>query len=179
MSSGSRRRKALSLISPHSTAWSFRTNPRKAWGCAFPDVSARTSRRASPPGCPSFLPPLPKEQSPRNRSLTQHWSLGLSKIFRSQYIDMIQKNPLDRRLLRIEHRGRTIAAADSLHEILEAFRLFRPQSFLVCDVFLDSHCNGVDSSRIWGRLIGHPNGLLSVEPTPRWVHSAAVQRFSD
>ena len=74
---------------------------------------------------------------------------------------------LTRRLLRIEHRGRTIAAAESLHEILDALRLFRPRSFVVCDVFVDTASDGVESSRMWGRLISHPNGLLSAEPMPR------------
>lgn len=71
---------------------------------------------------------------------------------------------LNRRFLRIEHRGRTIAAADSLHEIAEAFRLFRPRAFFVCDVVLDDPRGQCNDARIWGRIIGHPNGLLSVEP---------------
>ncbi|MGZ3355293.1 MAG: hypothetical protein ACXVBO_10620 [Isosphaeraceae bacterium] len=69
-----------------------------------------------------------------------------------------------RQFLRIEHRGRTIAAADSLHEIAEAFRLFRPRAYFVCDVVVDTHRGGCDDARIWGRIVGHPNGMLSVEP---------------
>src|SRR5271157_4896783 len=71
---------------------------------------------------------------------------------------------LSRQFLRIEHRGRTIAAADSLHEIAEAFRQFRPRAFFVCDVVVDTHRGGSDDARIWGRIVGHPNGMLSVEP---------------
>ena len=71
---------------------------------------------------------------------------------------------LNRRLLRIEYRGRTIAAADSLHEIAEAFRLFRPRAFFICDVVVDTRRGECDDARIWGRIVGHPNGMLSVEP---------------
>ncbi len=71
------------------------------------------------------------------------------------------------RLLRIEHRGTTIAASDSLNDIAEAFLLFRPRAYFVCEVFVDDPRGDCDNSRIWGRLIGHPTGVLSVEPTPR------------
>ena len=71
---------------------------------------------------------------------------------------------LSRQFLRIEHRGRTIAAADSLNEIAEALRLFQPHAYFVCDVVVDTHRGGCDDARIWGRIVGHPNGVLSVEP---------------
>ena len=87
---------------------------------------------------------------------------------------------LNRRLLRIEYRGRTIAAADSLHEIAEAFWLFRPRAFFICDVVVDTRRGECDDARIWGRILGHPNGMLSVEarpimsPSPRTARSLAL-----
>ncbi len=76
----------------------------------------------------------------------------------------MQQTLLSRQFLRIEYRGRTIAAADSLHEIAEALRLFRPRAYFVCDVVVDTHRGECDDARIWGRIIGHFNGMLSVEP---------------
>jgi hypothetical protein len=29
---------------------------------------------------------------------------------------------------------------------------------------VNTHRGGCDDARIWGRIIGHPNGMLSVEP---------------
>ncbi len=72
-----------------------------------------------------------------------------------------------RRLLRIELRCKAIAAADSLHEIAEAFRLFRPRASFICDIVINTDRGKCDDARIWGRIIGHPNGMLSVEPDPR------------
>jgi len=39
-----------------------------------------------------------------------------------------------------------------------------PRAYFVCNVVVDTHYGGCDDARIWGRIIGHPNGMLSVEP---------------
>ena len=71
---------------------------------------------------------------------------------------------MSRQFLRVEYRGRTIAAADSLHEIIEAFRLFRPRNHFICDIVVNV-CHGEDGqAQVWGRIIGYPNGMLCVEP---------------
>lgn len=75
--------------------------------------------------------------------------------------------PTGRSLLRIEHRGRTIAASDSLDDLLRAFQRLHRGTFFVCDVFVDRRGQAHDPGRRWGRLVGYPNGIFSAEPAPR------------
>jgi hypothetical protein len=77
------------------------------------------------------------------------------------------RRAFDQRFLRVEHRGRTIAAAGTINEIADAVRRCRPPIFSVYDVVLDHLHGSRYDTRSWGRIIRHVNGVISVEPNSR------------
>jgi hypothetical protein len=79
----------------------------------------------------------------------------------------MRRSAFNQRFLRVEHRGRTIAAAGTINQIADAVRRCRPPGYSIYDVLLDHLYGGRYDTRMWGRIIRHPNGVLSVEPNAR------------
>jgi hypothetical protein len=59
-----------------------------------------------------------------------------------------------------------IDMCETSHEIIEAISRFRPSPYFMRGIFVDRLHGSCYRSKIWGRIVGHPNGVLSIEPKP-------------